>query len=526
MATSPADRAYEIPSRGDAREALLADFREGLRQLPDPATGEAFTEDTIRRATAFGSRFWRQAESLDVTLLGVGKNAEFFAQQTRLDRAGTGWLENYHGPLWGESELPAFGGSGNVAATGNPGTIFQGSTLVPDELALQGTDPAGNRYQAVLSATADGAGEATLLLIAVDGGSGTNPTAGTTITWVNPPPGAQPTASVGVDGFSGGIDAETDEAFAKRLAARVRHKPGSGNWAHFRALARQASAAVSDAFVYPCAFYAGSVLVAVVQKRTTAGPLARVPSFSVLSAVTGMLVPPGSPAIPGRVHVVVAPVQPQEIDLALQLSLPLGSAAGWIDLAPFPPIDGSARVTITTVSSQTDFQLTTSAAGLLPGGVAGPLTGVHLMVWDVSSASFESLLVASVTDVGAGVYGVLLAAEPVHTLVVGDIVSPDSLRRDAIAEGVTEYFDSLGPGEVVNLTTDERGSRAYRNPVPAEESPARAGSSVTSYLADALGSALADALLASISASTPSLPSDPVDGPRLLVLGTLGVYAL
>lgn len=525
--TTPAEREYAVFRRGQVREEILRSFREGLRLLTDPETGQSFTEDVLRRATARGSRFFREADAIDLVLLGVQKRDEFFAQQIRIDRAGSAFLRSYHAPLWGESFLPAFGGSGTVAARGTAGTTWQGSTTVPDSFAVTGTDPQGNRYQVLVSGVADADGDATLTLVAIDGGAGTNITAGTKIKWTNPPPGSDPEATVSGDDFSGGLDAETDADFAARLAARVRHKPASGNWAHFRSIARNASVSVEDAFVYPCAFGAGSVLVALTQKRgSQAGPGARVPASGVLSAVTGALVPPGSPVIPGRVHVVVVPVQTESADLVVQLSQPFGSDAGWADLEPFPSVNGTGAVTITSLPSQTSFSITASSAGQLPGGVAGPLSDVHLMVWDPETSSFERLSVLTVTDSGGGVYAVTLAQAPAKNLELGDWISPDMARRDTLATGLVAYFDGLGPGEVIDLDNDELAVRAFRNPVPSEEYPQRAGQSVLTLLSDALGSPLSDSTLASISLSTPSLPDDPVDGPNLIVAGKFAVYHL
>ncbi len=525
--TTPAEREYAVYRRGDVREIILREHREGLRLSVDPVTKLPFTEDTIRRATARGSRFYREAEADDLVASGHQKRDEFFAQQIRIDRAGSAFLRSYHGPLWGEDYLPAFGAAGTVAARGNPGTTWLGSTTVPDPFAVSGTDPAGQRFQVVINATADADGNATITLIAIDGGDETNIAEGTVIKWINPPAGSQPDAKVVGDNFRGGLDGETDADFAKRLAGRVRHKPASGNWSHIRTFARQASVSVEDAFVYPCAFHSGSVLVAITSKRgAQTGPLARVPSVSILTAVTELIVPPGSAVIPGRVHVVVLPVQTEPSDLVVQLAQPLGSGAGWTDLEPFPQVDGTDAVTITSLADQTHFEITAGSAGQLPQGETGPLVGVHLMVWDADESRFVELSVTTVEDLGAGVYAVVLGVEPTKTLAIGDWISPHMVRRDALVTGVNAYFDSLGPGEVIDLANDERSVRAFRNPVPSEEYPSRAGQSVLTFLGEALGTPVSDSTLASISLSTPSVPSDPILGPNLIVAGQFGVYPL
>lgn len=526
--TYASEREWTVYRRGERRESMLRDFREGIRLLPNPETGVSFTEDEIRRGTAKGSRLWRDFDSLDVVLLGEQKRAEFLANQIRIDRAGSAYLRTYHSPLWGEFFLPAFGASGTVLATGNPGVIWHGSTTVPDPAAVYGTDPAGLRYQVLIGGQADAGGEATLTLIGIDGGDETNVPPGTLITWVNAPLGSTAIATVtGVD-FSGGLDAETDADFAQRLADRVRHKPSSGNWAHVRAIARAASVSVQDAFVYPCAFHAGSTLVAPVQKRgAVAGPLARIPQIGVLTAVRSAVVPPASSNLPGTQHVVVVPPVAQSTDAVARLSQPVDSSVGWLDLEPFPPIvTETDAVPITTVTSQTDIRITAEDAGLLPGG-ASSASDVHLMVWDALTSSFVSLAVQTVTDLGGGIYRVQLSSAPVDkTLAVGDWVSPDMLRRATLAAAVTQYFDGLGPGEVIDLESDERAARAFRNPVPSEQAPARAGQSIITTIAEALGSPVSDATLASITPTLPSVPSDPIVGPSLLVPGKFAVYPL
>lgn len=523
---TPTEREFAVFRRGEIREDILRFFRNGLRNLNDPQTGVPFTEDTIRKATTTGSRFYVEADAIDLACQGIQKRDEFLAQQIRVDRAGTAFLTNFHAPQWGEQYLPATGGNGPVLATGLPGTTWIGSTTVPDPFATFGTDERGQRFQVLVSGIANAQGEVTLTVIGIDGGLETNLEPGAEIRWSNPPAGSNPTCEV-TEQFTGGGPAETDAEFSARLAARIRHKPGAGNDAMIRALARQASNAVEDAFVYPCAMNAGSVLVAITQKRGAAtGPDGRVASAGVLLQVQAAIVPPGSPDMPGQAFVVVVPDTPQPANAVTQLALRKGSAAGWTDLQPFPPVNtGSGSVAITLLSSQIDFRITTSGAGQLPSGSA-TAAGIGLMVWDVPSSRFEILQVALVNDLGAGVYRVQLAAPPAHTLAVGDWISPATLQKDALAESVESYFDSLGPGEVINLSTDVLAPRAFRRPMPSEEYPSRAGQSLISFIAEALGSVQSDATLTSISVQTPSLPADPIDGPRRVTLGKFAAYEL
>jgi Baseplate J-like protein len=526
--TTPVEREYVTFRRGEVREIILANFREGLRAKTDPETGLPFTESTIKRVTQEGSRFYVEADADDLVLMAVGKRAEFLSQQLSHDRAGHAFLVERHSVLWDEPFLPGFSATGQVLATGNPGATYVGSTTIPDQLATYGVDQRGNRYQVYIGGVADADREAELTLASIDTGIETNIPVGEKIRWVNPPIGSDPEATVIDADFSGGQPPENDADYQDRLGARIRHKPAAGNAAQFRAWCRESSVSVDDGFIYPAAFNAGSVLAVVLQKRgSTVGPNARLPSAGVLTAVEDRIVPPASPVVPPHVHVVVVAPQARSTNMVLLLDLLRGSATGWEDVEPFPSSRGAlSSVAITTVTSQSNFQITSGAAGQLPGAVAGPLAGVHLMVWNDAISAFERLDVSTVEDLGAGVYRVLLSAAPVKTLVVGDYVSPSTARRDAIAQGVTEYFDSLGPGEVVDLDTDVRGSVAFRRPIPSEEAPQRAGQAVINFITESLGSALADAQLDVISVSTPSVPTDPLDGPELLVPGKLNVLPL
>jgi hypothetical protein len=523
--TAPLERDFQTFARGEIREEILRGFRLALRLFPDPATDQPFTEDQIRRVTMFGSRFYAEADAIDLVGLGHQKRDEYLATQLRIDRAASPFLVDFHGALWGEAPLPATGGTGNVTALANSGVVWLGSTTVPDPLAVSGRDPAGNVYQVFVGGVTPGSGQITLTLVGVSTGRGTNPVAGTIITWENPPVGAQPTATVDAD-FVGGLDRETDEQFAARLGARIRHKPGAGNWSMLRDLARQISNAVDDAFVYPTALHAGSVLVAVTAKRgETLGPLARVPSLALLTTVTGALVPPGSPEVPARAFVVVTGIAVQSTPLVVQLAQRLGSPSGWTDEEPWPSYTASfpAGVAISAINVGGDplvFDVQTDST--TPSGAPKAL-----MHWQVSTSTFQSLSVASVAFVAGTTWRVGLTVVPSapHVLAVGDLISPDMTRRDLVGQAVVDYFDELGPGEVV-ASSDIRASRAYRNPEPSEERPSRAGQQVVSRIADALGPTLAAAFLNPIIGSTPLLPADVADGPSLLVLGKFAVYDL
>lgn len=518
LAVAP-DREFVTFDRGDVREMILISFRNGLRQLINPDTGLLFTEPEIATATGNLSRYYDEADGIDLVELAGQQRAAWLADQVDPTRASTEWLENYHGRQWiKDGRLGAAGGSGAVSAPATPGTTFIGSTTVPDAAATYGTAPDGKRFQVLQTVTTDGTGVALLLVIGVDTGTETNLPAGTELTWSNPPLGSTGKATVLSD-FTGGVPAENDADYAKRILSVIRHRPAAGNNAHFRAWARESTAAIEDACIYACAFHAGSVLVAVSQKRgTTKGPNARVASVGTLTRATSYLVSPASPVVPNPPHVLVVPWNPEPCDMTIGLAMPNARASGWADLQPWPRTVLGVGAVIGGVSDQTHFEILTDDE--LPSGVTAP----QLMVWNEATSEFERLEVQIVEVTSPGVWDVVLAAPSVATIVSGMPVSPYTARHELIAATITAYFDSLGPGEVIDLEADNRAHRAYRFPEPSEELPQRAGQSVTNYLQDAMGSALADSGVLDQSITDPPLPADIADGPSYLVAGQIGVY--
>jgi len=526
----PDERRFVTFSRGKVRDdIILARWRNVLRSKQNPDTGQVFTEDEIAVITQEDSRFFIEADAIDLYGQAIQQRAIWFADQVRPERAASEYLQNFHGALWlPEGKLSSTGGSGPITAPGTPGTIYSGSTIIGDAGASVARDPAGKRYQVLITGTVPPSGSAVqLTLIGIDTGAVTNLVAGTELTWVNPPIGSAPTCTV-LANFSGGFENETDAQYAKRIVQRIRNKPGAGNSAQFRLWAQQASNAVEDAFVYPAAFHFGSVLVVVVQKRgTSVGPLARIANLGTLATVTAFLVPPTSPVVPHHVHVLVTPLNPSPTNMALKLAMPQGSSGGWTDVDPWPRYSSGypEGVQVTVVTNQLDFRVDTDEdlAGVPLSGVNAPA----MAIWNEATSRFETLDVASVSYISGDEYRIQLNNAPAKTITVGDVISPKNERATIVATAVEAYFDELGPGEAVE-TDDIRYIRTARFPRPAQEYPIRAGQGVIARLDDTLGGALSDAELSYISQTEPTVPNDEyelVDGTNILTLNRLGIYA-
>jgi uncharacterized phage protein gp47/JayE len=534
--TAPDERRFAIKPRGWIRDnVVLQVFRNHLRSLTNPDTGAAFTEDEIALATQPGSRFYIEADSIDVLGQIWQRRGAWFADQVRPSRANTAFLEQYHGQLWlgDDPRLPATGGSGAVNAPATVGSIFPGSATVPDPtgIAAVATDPNGYRYQVLATVVTPVGGVAELQMQAIDTGLATNIELNTVLTWSSGQPvGAEATAAVSEDpAFVGGYDIETDSELGARIERRIRHRPAGGNSAHFIAWAERASVSIESSFCYPCAFHAGSVLVALLQKRgSTVGPTARTNvGVAVMAAATNYLTPPASPVVPTRVHVLVTRCNPQSADVALKISMQQGAIGGWHDADPWPEYSAAyPEVIVTNVASQTEF--TVVAGTELPGGAA-LLSGAdapQMMLWNPLTSRWVLLDVDEVSDDGGNEFTVTLNSVSSMTIAEGNRLSPYTEQLVSIAEATENYFDELGPGEVVDMDEDTRAARVARYPRPTSYYPYRAGQVMLARLIEALGGVTADAELSFISRSVPDLPGDIADGPNIITLGNLSIFAL
>lgn len=556
---SPDERAFVVFPRGHVRDnIILANWRNSLRVSLNPATGQPFTEDEIQRATQPGTRWYIEADSIDLYGQAKQQRALFFVSQIDPRKANTQFLNEFHGRIWlgPDSRLPAVGASGPVLATGTPGTIIPGAATLGDPTAALATDPNGQVFQNLSTQIIPANGQVTLQMQGVTTGFATRLAVDTELTWsANVNPGTDPTASV-LAPFDGGFDEETDEEYAARIADRIRNRPASGNAAHFQAWAQEATVATEQAFVYPVALNAGSVLVAITEKRgallTPAdipeGPNARIPSSGTLITVGNYLIAPNSEVVPQRVFVVVTGVVPEPADSVLRLSMAQGRSGAWADVIPWPAYSSTVpEVQVKSVSPdgltivvETDMDLPNGAASLTaPDAPAMMLFNREVSRFAGGSELSTALSVVSVTDAGGpGVrdFTIVLSAEPLMydengaprttpVIEVGDRLSPYTDRAQLIAESAEAYFDSLGPGEVVP-TDSTLAARAVRQPRPADQYPIRAGQSLVGVVLDALSGTAADGELSLISKNEPALPTNVTDGPSMITFGHFNIFPL
>jgi hypothetical protein len=524
-------RFFDAPQAGQERDEMLATFRYALRDAwlgrVDPALDRIITEEDIQAATQEGSKYYAEFQAVDHALLVVHSKAVTLADQAFPRRATSGALAR-HGEQRDLPRLPAVGATLYCTAEADVGAVFVGSTTIPDSAAAYATYN-GMTFQLLYDVTTPANGIAgsedanPLILVGVDTGEVTNLPAGTALSWAgNQPLSAVKPIAVVLDG-SGGTDAESENEWSQRLADDDAHKAESGNAAHVRRWGREASVAVEDIFVYSCAKYSGTDVVCVTQKRgrqvetAPKGPLARIPTAGTLSTVRARLVPPGSPVSPERgVRFVVAP-QSEYVDMSIGLALPRGRGLGWAQSQPWPTWEG-APAEVGVVTTQLAFEILTDAE--IPSSSTVP----RIMVWRRDVSRWEELRVSAIVTGGAGVWDVTLSAAPEHTITAGDYISPATRSPKLLAQAIERYFDSLGPGEVIDLDTDTRAPRAARFPDPVERYPQRAGSAILTTIGNALVGAVPSGELLETSATLPTVPDDPTDGPGMLVCGRIAVY--
>lgn len=120
--------------------------------------------------------------------------------------------------LYSITPTPATFAAGDVTTTGSNGSV------IPHDSLLQ-VD--GREYRVVTDATI-ASGTATVAIAAVLSGSAGDLAAGVTLAFESPIAGVSTTATVDVDGITGGFDQESPEQVGDRLSLRLKQPPEGG----------------------------------------------------------------------------------------------------------------------------------------------------------------------------------------------------------------------------------------------------------------------------------------------------------
>jgi uncharacterized phage protein gp47/JayE len=148
---------------------------------------------------------------------------DWLALQLLPDTAETEWLDR-HGAIWLVNSDGTVGRKQATLATGLIAATGQAGIIVPQYSQL--TEAGGLGYETTQMVILSAA-PVSIPVRALDPGSAGNLLAGSTLSWVNPPQGQDPT--VLVQELSGGADVETDDELRSRILARIRQPPMGGD---------------------------------------------------------------------------------------------------------------------------------------------------------------------------------------------------------------------------------------------------------------------------------------------------------
>lgn len=172
-------------------------------------------------ATLPNSNITVSADIIAGMINGLYGFADYLARQALPNTADDWFFLLRWGALKGLTPVPAIAAAGNALFTGIVGTPIPNSTqfqyTFPDTTTLT--------FETTAAGTL-GAGATSIPIVAMAGGANTNLPAGAPLTFVTAISGVNGTANVDSSGLSGGLDAESIQAFSKRVSDRFQNPPG------------------------------------------------------------------------------------------------------------------------------------------------------------------------------------------------------------------------------------------------------------------------------------------------------------
>jgi len=280
--------------------------------------------------------------------------------------------------LYGITPAPATFASGNVTATGAAGVSVPAGTILRLDAVTS--------YRVTTGQVLDGAGTATLPVVAVLAGADANVPAGTALTFETPIAGVSSAAAVATGGIANGVAEEGTEEVRARYLLRLRKKPTGGSDQDYIAWAL-AVAGVTRAWVYRNELGLGTVVIRFVEDGLVpifpdAGAVAAVQAAidaqrPTTAAVT--VIAPTALAVAFTIHVV-----PDNADTRAAVTAELTDALKRVA----EPGDGISRGTVLlsqirtaigTASGVTDYSITAPAADVVPA--LGQLATVGTITW-------------------------------------------------------------------------------------------------------------------------------------------------
>lgn len=193
---------------------------------------------------------------------GMHGHLAWLADQILPDRAEWEMLIRW-GSLRDVIPLPAYGASGDVLVTGQPGALVRSGE------ALTRAD--GWEYLTSQTVNLDAQGKAVVPVVSTLAGYDGNAVQNVILRFARSIPGVAPQATVMVTG--GGADAEKIASYRERVIFRWRNPPQQGALHDYVAWAREANPAVTRAWAYRNEMGANTITVRFVTDQAPTGPI-------------------------------------------------------------------------------------------------------------------------------------------------------------------------------------------------------------------------------------------------------------
>lgn len=500
MATLPDPRALHYPTAEEIRSVMLAQYRRG-HALKGVIVNVAEGSEPFIRFDA-----WARQAAHAIRNGQISRRALDPSQATGDDLIA--WAN-----VFGVPARPASPATGFIKIT-----VVAPGTSVTIPTGFTGTlSKTGIKHEVISGGSV--ADQGSIQVRAKSAGSATNAAEGDVFTWDSAGPAyLKQAALVDVGGLDGGEDADNEDDLRRRLLRKLGLPAVGGNPAHTIQLAEEASAAVWAAFDYSAVRGPGSYDVAIMgDPSSTGGPVL---NSTVQTTVETYV----REAKPGFANINLTSIVLEEVDVVVNLALPLPKAAGglgggWKDAAPWPSTaDGSTLPTISSPTTVTTLGFTVASTSADP-----PTPGKQIAIWNPTTLSFVEGSIVTVTgSSGAYIITTDVAASVGAFVTAGMYVSPAAHLMQSYADTLVAAMRDLGPGEKTDNVDILVHSR--RQPLTSFSNPASLTSRQLSAIetthdeVEGIGFAARYATGTTTTLTTPSVPSTTTEAPRRLSL--------
>jgi uncharacterized phage protein gp47/JayE len=413
--------------------------------------------------------------------------------------------------LYGITQRPASKAAGYLIVR-----VSTGSAPIP--AGYRCTSPTGEKYQTTTAKTVTNTSpNNTIQIQAVEGGSSTNLSAGTQLTWDSSAIGnlLKP-CTVDSQGIQNGTDADDEETMRRRLLAKLSRPGIGGNAAQLQEWAEESSSAIEAAYVYSSVRGPGSYDIAL-----TAADSDRTLDTTIVSTAASYV----AGQMPGHADVNLTTVSAQNVDVVLAMTLALpasagGAGGGWHDATPWPNAT-SGNVKITAYDSGTGIATTNATA------TNGLAIGTRIGIWYTPINTTEPVMVertVSYVDLSGGFYNIKTEdGFPVNP--TGSYISAGAVHLISYAATALEKVRVLGPGE--KTTSVDILPRGRRQPTPEDGTETDLNSRLLTAIQNehteirSLEYAARYDTGTTNTRTSPSVPTTTANAPRILVLKEL-----